>query len=146
MIKKLITAAVLFMLLGGTAIQAQSKTETAVAAAVEKLRLAMTSGDSIQLSQLVTDDLSYGHSSGHIDDKKTFVSKLVSGKSDFVSITLSEQQITLHGKTAIVRHKLDAVTNDNNKPGEVHLYVLLVWVKEGGVWKLCARQAVKHGV
>lgn len=143
MIKKLITVAALFMLLGGTVIQAQSKTESAVAAAVEKLRLAMTTGDSVQLSQLVTDDLSYGHSSGHIDDKKTFVNKLASGKSDFVSITLSEQQIILHGKTAIVRHKLDAITNDNNKPGEVHLYVLLVWVKEGGVWKLCARQAVK---
>jgi hypothetical protein len=124
----MITAAVFFMLLCVTNIQAQNKTETAVAAAVEKLRIAMTSGDSIQLSQLVSDDLSYGHSSGHIDDKKTFINKLASGKSDFVSITLSEQQIILHGKTAIVRHKL---------------YVMLVWVKQGGVWKLLGRQAVK---
>ncbi len=143
MIKKIIAAAVCFMLLHGTSILAQSKTEKAVGAAVEKLRIAMTSGDSIQLSQLVTDDLSYGHSSGHVDDKATFINKLVSGKSDFVSITLSEQQIILHGKTAIVRHKLDAVTNDNNKPGEVHLYVMLVWVKKGGAWKLLGRQAVK---
>jgi ketosteroid isomerase-like protein len=96
-----------------------------------------------ELENLVSDSLSYGHSGGHIDDKKEFVDKLVTGKSDFVTIDITEQTIRISGKTAIVRHKLNATTNDGGKPGEVHLLVLLVWQKQHGQWKLWARQAVK---
>ena len=117
--------------------------EKAVAFAVEKLRVAMIDADKITLESLVTDKLSYGHSGGHIDDKKEFVEKIVSGKSDFVTIDLIEQTINISGKTAIVRHMLKAKTYDNGKPGEVHLRILLVWQKQGGKWKLLARQAVK---
>ncbi len=123
---------------------AQTKQETAVANAVEQLRNAMVKADSVMLDQLTMDELSYGHSGGHVDDKKEFVQKLTSGKSDFVSINFSEQTITVSGKTAVVRHKLNAFTNDNGKPGEVHLLVLLVWQKTDGKWKLLARQAVKN--
>jgi len=125
-------------------VSAQSKNERAVAAAVENLRKAMVDADSAMLWQLSSPQLSYGHSSGHIDDRLQFVQKIASGKSDFVSINLTEQTITVSGKTAIVRHKLDAVTNDNGKPGEVHLLVLLVWQKHGRNWVLLARQAVKN--
>ncbi|MEQ1678647.1 MAG: hypothetical protein ABL876_18265 [Chitinophagaceae bacterium] len=45
----------------------------------------------------------------------------------------------------MVRHILNAKTNDGGKPGEVHLRVLLVWQKTGGKWVLLARQAVKMG-
>ncbi|MBK7559971.1 MAG: nuclear transport factor 2 family protein [Chitinophagaceae bacterium] len=122
---------------------AQSKQETALANAVEKLRKAMIDGDKTALEEMVADKLSYGHSGGHIDDKKEFVDKLASGKSDFVTIDLTEQTISISGKTAIVRHKLSATTNDGGKLGEVHLHVMLVWQKQGGKWILLARQAVK---
>lgn len=124
-------------------INAQSKQETAVANATEQLRKAMIDADKAALEDLVTDQLSYGHSGGHIDDKTEFVEKIVSGKSDFVTIDLSEQTIGVSKKTAIVRHVLTAKTNDGGKPGEVHLRVLLVWQKQHGKWKLLARQAVK---
>jgi ketosteroid isomerase-like protein len=42
-----------------------------------------------------------------------------------------------------VRHIFSAVTNDGGKPGEAHLSVLMVWMKQKGQWKLLARQAVK---
>ena len=122
---------------------AQEK-ENAVAAAVEQLRQAMIDADQSKLESLVSDQLSYGHSSGVIDDKKTFVDKIVTGKSDFVSIDLSEQTITVSDKTAIVRHFFKAKTNDGGKPGEVQLRIMLVWQKQKGGWKLLARQAVKN--
>ncbi|MEO7925075.1 MAG: nuclear transport factor 2 family protein [Chitinophagaceae bacterium] len=140
--KRLFITLIPFLILSAT-INAQSKQEKAIAAAVEKLRTAMIDGNKTQLEDIVMDELSYGHSGGHIDDKKEFVEKLSSGKSDFVTITLTGQTISVSGKTAIVRHKLDATTNDGGKPGEVHLLVLLVWQKQGGQWKLLARQAVK---
>ncbi len=124
-------------------INAQSKKETAVANAVEKLRVAMVNGVKEKLEAIVSDKLSYGHSGGHVEGKTEFVEKIVSGKSDFVSIDLTEQSISISGKTAVVRHILTAKTNDNGKPGDVHLRILLVFHKEGGQWKLLARQAVK---
>jgi len=117
--------------------------EIAVAAAVEQLRLAMVSGDRAALANIAAEQLSYGHSGGLIENKAEFVEKIASGNSDFVSITLSEQSIAISGKTAIVRQRLDAVTNDGGKPGEAHIKVLLVWQKQGKQWKLLARQAVK---
>jgi hypothetical protein len=119
------------------------KTEKEVAEAVENLRLQMINPDSLKLAALVSDKLSYGHSGGHIEDKAAFIQTLVSGKSDFVTIDLSEQQITVVDKMAIVRHILNATNNDGGKPGTVKLSILSVWYKEKGGWKLIARQAVK---
>jgi len=122
---------------------AQDKNEKAVAAAVENLRKAMVDADSTMLDKLTYAQLSYGHSGGHIDNKQEFISKITSGKSDFVSMDLSDQTIVVNKKVAMVRHTLSAKTNDNGKPGEVHLLVLLIWQKQHGSWKLLARQAVK---
>lgn len=122
---------------------AQTKTEKNVAAVVERLRIAMVDANKEELEKLTADKLSYGHSGGTVEGKAAFVEKITSGRSDFVSINLSAQTISVSGKTAIVRHHLDAVTNDGGKPGEVHLLVLLVLQKQGSHWKLLARQAVK---
>ncbi|QHS58636.1 nuclear transport factor 2 family protein [Chitinophaga agri] len=122
---------------------AQSKDEKNVATQVESLKKALVDGDRASLEKLTDDKLSYGHSNGRIEDKATFVSNLVTGKSDFVTIDLTDQKIAIAGNTAIVRHTLSADINDNGVAGHVKLYVLLVWSKEDGQWKLLARQAVK---
>ena len=103
----------------------------------------MISGNKTDLENIASNQLSYGHSNGYVEDKKEFVEKLASGKSDFLSITNKEQTVSIVKNTAIVRHILLAETNDNNEPGKVNLKVLLVFVKANGNWKLLARQAVK---
>lgn len=125
---------------------AQSKDEKAVATQVEALRKAMVDADRAALEKLTDAKLTYGHSGGKLEDQATFVNNIVSGHSDFLSIELSDQTVVVSGSTAVVRHNLTAATNDNGKPGNVHLHILLVWVKEGGQWKLLARQAVKQPV
>ena len=126
-----------------TAVNAQSKAEKKVASAVETLTAAMVSGVRSDLEDIAADKLSYGHSSGNIENKASFVESIASGKSDFVSIDLTEQSIDVSGKTALVRHKLSAKTNDNGKAGTVKQGVLLVFQKQKGDWKLLARQAFK---
>ncbi|MDQ0571362.1 hypothetical protein QFZ42_003196 [Variovorax paradoxus] len=118
--------------------------EPAVAAAAERLRVAMIDPTPAALGALVADDLSYGHSGGRVDTKASFIGDLVAGKSDFVSIAITEQTIkVVGGDTAIVRHTLAADTLDSGKPGKVALKILGVWQKQGGDWKLLARQAVR---
>ena len=122
---------------------AQTKEEKEVAQAIETLKRGMISGDKTVLEKLAASELTYGHSSGKIEDKTAFVEAIVSKKSDFVKIDLTNQTIKVVGNTAIVRHILSAETNDGGVPGTVKLAVLLVWQKQNGQWKLLARQAVK---
>jgi ketosteroid isomerase-like protein len=127
---------------GGGASAASAQPE--VAAAAERLRIAMIDPTAAALGALVADDLSYGHSGGKVDTKASFIADLVDGKSDFVTIAITEQTIkVVDANTAIVRHTLAADTNDSGKPGKVALKILGVWQKQGGSWKLLARQAVR---
>jgi ketosteroid isomerase-like protein len=141
--KIVLSLACVSLLLFTVKLSAQSKDEQAVAIAVEFMKAAMISGDRIALENLAAEKLTYGHSSGVLDDKKQFVEKIASGQSDFVSIDLKNQTIAVTGKTAIVRHELYARINDSNKPAEINLKVMLVFQKQKGGWKLLARQAVK---
>jgi len=143
MIRKLFFTAIILPAMIMVA-NAQSEVETSVANAVEKLRKAMIDGNKEELENIASDKLSYGHSGGYVEGKAEFVDKIVSGKSDFVTIELKDQTINISGKTAVVRHKLNATTNDNGKPGEVHLAILLIFQKDHKQWKLLARQAVKQ--
>lgn len=117
--------------------------EQQVAAAVETLRKAMIDADKTTLEKIAADQISYGHSSGLIENKAAFVQNIVSGNSDFVTIDLSEQTISIAGDVALVRHKLVAETNNNGQPGKANIGVLLVWKKQARQWRLLARQAFK---
>lgn len=141
MIKKMICLIMIAMIINGT--MAQSKDEVAVNAAVESLKKAMVDGDKAGLEKITAEKLSYGHSSGKVEDKPTFVDNIVTGKSDFVIIELTNQTVSVSGDAAIVRHTLAATTNDNGNAGSVKLNIMLVWQKQKGQWKLLARQAVK---
>jgi hypothetical protein len=132
------------MLVGAVApAAAQEMNDPTLVSAVEALRKALIDPTKAVLDKLTMDELSYGHSSGLIQDKAAFEEALLSGASDFVSIELTDQTLKVVGNTAWVRHKLSAVTNDAGKQGETHLSVLLIWMKQKGQWRLLARQAVK---
>jgi ketosteroid isomerase-like protein len=123
---------------------AQSTDEKTVAAAVETLRKAMIDADKSILESLTAEELSYGHSSGAIEDKAAFVEAIVSGKSNFNTIELSDQTIKFAGNAAIVRHKFKAeLVGTGGVLNNVNIGVLQVWQKQKGKWKLIARQAVK---
>lgn len=142
MIKNLIVAMTFLMAI--TVFGQKQTDKDAITNATEKLRLAMISGDKSALESLIVPELTYGHSGGHIDDSTEFVEKLVSKKSDFLTIDITNQNVQIVGNTAIVRHHLYATTADLGKaPGEVTLDILLVWTKVKKDWKLLGRQAVK---
>lgn len=122
---------------------AQSADEKEVAATVEKFKKALLDPTKENLDELTAPELSYGHSSGKMEDKATFMQSLISKSSDFVTMELSQQTIKIIGNTAIVRHNLNAETVDGGKPGTAKIGVLLIWQKQQGKWKLLARQAFK---
>lgn len=144
MLKKILLTVSLCSLLGAVPAYAAKDETAAVSGAAEKLRVLMVEPDKAKLGALVSGDLSYGHSGGKIDTKESFIDDLMTGVSDFLSITINDQTVKVVGDTAIIRHTLTGDTHDKGKdPGKVNIKILQVWKKQGGQWKLLARQAVR---
>lgn len=120
-----------------------SKDEIEVANRVELFRKALIYPDADTLKELTSKDLSYGHSSGVVQNQTVFIEKLVNGESDFVSIEFQNQSIELIGNIGIVRHNLAAHTKDDGVDKYIKIGILLVWQKQKNKWLLIARQAFK---
>ena len=120
-----------------------SKEESAVADSVEAFRKALIDPTESNLKALTSKDLSYGHSSGVLQDQKVFIEKLLNGESDFVTIEFQNQSIQVTGDVAIVRHNLVAHTKDSGVEKDIKIGNVLVWQKQKDKWLLIARQAFK---
>ncbi|CAN7616852.1 nuclear transport factor 2 family protein [Trinickia sp. LjRoot230] len=135
-------AATAFMTASLVAHAASETEETAaVAKAVETMRTAMLASDGAALGKLVENDLTYGHSSGRIQDKAAFLKEL-DGTHSFKSLSLSNQTINVVGDDAVVRHIFDSENNQpDGKITNAHIGVVQVWKKHQDGWRLLARQA-----
>jgi ketosteroid isomerase-like protein len=139
-------SALAFLALGATAAPALAETSDAAAVteAVSELTKAMLGADKAKLDSLVSDQLSYGHSGGVIQDKKDFVDVIATKKTVYKSIELSKQTVAIAGNNAIVRHAWESESGTGDGKWNVSkISVLQVWQKEPGGWKLLARQAFK---
>jgi ketosteroid isomerase-like protein len=141
---KIFLTLLIFSMITTTQVLSQSADEKAVASAVEKFRQAMVAADINTLKSLTAEEVSYGHSTGLVENKGEFIDQFVTGKSVFVNITLSDQTVRIVGDAAIVRYRHTGDTNNNKVPGKVDILILMVWQKQSGEWKLLARQAVKN--
>lgn len=122
---------------------ADNKDAASLEQQINTLTSAMVEGNANILRAVSSKHLSYGHSSGQVENQEEFIEKIASGRSDFVKIELKNQTITLSGDTALVRHELVADTADGGVANTIHLGIFLVWQKEGDTWKLLGRQAFK---
>ena len=127
----------------GQPVAAQSSDEAAVAQAVEAFRKAQLAKDRNQFETLCVDQMSYGHSSGRIETKTQFIDDATGPRSVWNFIDLSNQNIQIVGNNAIVRHMFTGENVSEGKTNAIKIGILMVWQKQGGSWKLLARQAYK---
>ena len=107
------------------------------------LKNSLIGKDSIALSSLLADDVTYGHTNGLIQTKAQLIRDVVSGVQDYKIIEPSDMNIRVFDHTAIVDMKSAVKMIFNNNPLEFNMYVTLVWIRKDGDWKLEARQSVK---
>ncbi len=142
-------AAAAFLASGASALAlppalAQGNAAAAVAEAVAALTKAMLTPDKAKLEALTADQLSYGHSSGKVEDKAAFVDVVASKKTVYKSIELSKQTVVVAGNDAIVRHAWESESGTGDGKWNVSkIGVLQVWQKQPTGWRLLARQAFK---
>ncbi|KAA8718486.1 nuclear transport factor 2 family protein [Pseudomonas cannabina] len=140
--KKLTLLIGLLCLFTGYAAAAPSD-EADVAQAVDKLTQAMWHKDITQLKALTADNLTYGHSSGTIQDKQAFIADIETGKSAFNELKMLNQNITLSGDVAMVRNHFSAQAVNSGKVVPTEIENFQIWQKQNGQWLLIGRQAFR---
>ena len=127
-----------------TATWAASPDESAVDNAMNRLSAAMIAGDAQKMKALTADTLTYGHSSGKVQDQAAFIDTIASGQTRYKRIDLSNTVTAVTGDNAVVRDHFSGTTESAGKLADVDFDVLLVWQKQNGEWKLLARQGYKY--
>lgn len=122
---------------------ASSGDEAAVKQDIEALRKALLTADKAKLEQLTADQVSYGHSDGRVQNKAEFINGVMTRKAVVKSIEFPELTVAIAGDAAIARHLYTSESETDGKPSSVKIGALAVWQKQGGNWKLLARQGFK---
>lgn len=114
-----------------------------VAQAVDHLTQAMLHKDIAELNALTAENLTYGHSSGKIQDKQAFIADIETGKSAFKTLEMQNQTITVSGDVALVRHHFSAQALKGTEVVPTEIENFQIWQKQDGKWLLVGRQAFK---
>jgi ketosteroid isomerase-like protein len=142
--RKIILAFVLSTLLTfSSKAQQNNSAQQEVMMKMANLQNAILSKDSVALSNLLADDVTYGHSNGLIQTKAEVIRSIMSGEQDYKSIEPSNMVVRVYDNAGIVNTKMKASVIYQGKPNELNMAVTFTWVKINGDWKLVARQSVK---
>ena len=117
--------------------------EKDIKSSIEALNKATISQDKQILEKLTVHELSYGHSTGLIENKTEYLKDILSGPTQFLQIDNADQTISVAGDIAIVRNICTIKAIKAGEPLDLKIGVLMIWKKEGADWKLLARQGYK---
>ena len=122
--------------------QTYSKKEKALLIQVSKLDSLMENNNS-KILELFSDDVSFGHSNGWLQNKDDFKKDFESGKVKYQSVKQTElKEFKIKNKFANVRRIIAVKGLYKNETFEMKLSVLEFWIKQKGIWKLWSRQSV----
>jgi len=116
--------------------EAASGAGAAVLAAQDR-RFALTiAGDVDALGAMMTDDMTYTHSSAVTETKAELLDGLKSGKYVYREIKAPERRVRVWGDAAAVSGPVHIVIEPGGKRTEIDLYFTELYVKQGGRWKM----------
>lgn len=121
---------------------AASETD-AVAAALETYRTGLLTANGKLFNALFSDPIAYGHSTGRVQTRKEVIDEAGNGKSHWTSITFTDLAFQFNGANAVSRCVFNGEQMVNGQHNTLRFGLLVVWVKQGGKWKLLARQGYK---
>ena len=126
--------------------RAQSKQEKALMERTYLLsQTVFGTKDSATVEDLFAKKLTYGHSSGKMETREEAIMAITKNKSRYTDTAISNISVISDGDdVAIVRCHFKATEQKaDGTTSPLNLGLMLVWVKEGGKWRLMGRQAIK---
>ncbi len=103
---------------------------------------AMIDADIDKLNNLLTDDLTYAHTTGWTETKTGYLETIKSGRINYISFVPKDVEIRIYGETAVLTGKVDV----NLGRTDFTIRFLEVQRKVDGTWKLTAWQSVLNKV
>jgi ketosteroid isomerase-like protein len=96
---------------------------------------AMLKNDFAALETLLSDDLTYTHSSAKVDTKASFITALKSGQVKYKKVDREDTRIHVFGTVAIVtgRARVNVVVQGEDK--HIDLRYSDAWFKKGDSWQ-----------
>ena len=117
--------------------------EAEIRQAETKWAAAVRGKDVAALDQMFTPGLIYAHATGKIEDKKTYLERLKSGKQHYTGVTQEKVRIEMYGDSAVA-HAIMRMTGTNDAgPFDDHVMMMHLWVKQDAGWRLAAHQTTK---
>ena len=119
------------------------KAEQQVLQAEKDRFAAMVKGDRAALEKLLSDDLTYTHSTALLENKEQFIKSVTSGNIDYVSIVPSEPdwKVRVNGNTAVVNGVAAVNVVDTGKDRKIRIRFTTVQANRNGAWQLLAWQS-----
>lgn len=138
---KFITLAFLLNFIFGFS-QNYSKQEKVLISQISKLDSLMQNNDS-KILTLFSDDVSFGHSNGWVQNYDDFKTDFESGKVKYQLVNQTElKEFKIKNKFANIRRIIAVKGFYKNEIFEMKLSVLEFWILQKGIWKLWSRQSV----
>lgn len=110
---------------------------------IQLLDFYMKNNDSAIL-ELFSEDVSFGHSNGWVQNFDDFKKDFESNKVSYKSIEQTDfSEFKRNRKTVSLRRKVKVVGIYKIYDFEMTLSLLEIWVKKGKSWKLWSRQAIE---
>ena len=140
---RFLLAIVIGVMLSAAGFAQTGKPEQQVLQAEKDRFAAMIKGDRAALEKLLSDDLTYTHSSALFESKEQFIKSVTSGNIDYVSIVPSEAdwKVRVNGTTAIVNGIAAVNVVDTGKDRKIRIRYTTIHTNRGGAWLLQAWQA-----
>lgn len=112
--------------------------------ALERQRFeAMTTKNTAALEVMLSDQLTYTHSNGLIEDKQQHLENIRTGKLQYRSIQPEEMKLRFYRRTVVGTGIVNVTGVLNEKEFSIQLCYTDVYVKQKGKWRLAAWQSLK---
>jgi Domain of unknown function (DUF4440) len=134
----------LSVLCWGMAALAQSGDTTAVVKALDALEKGLVAKDTNAVKSRLAKDVAYGHSNGWVQGKDDVVKDMASGYLAYQRIDRISLSVDLREDKAIVRERASVAGSRGGKDFAMEIFVLQLWTRHKGDWKLVMRQSAKQ--
>ena len=105
----------------------------------------MMKKDGAALARLYHEDLSYGHSSGLVENKAEAVNHIITTKADYAAVDLIDTKVKIQGTLALVNGRVNYRQVTDGKANDVRMFVLHVWLRTPQGWQMIGRQSTREG-
>lgn len=104
---------------------------------------ALTDQDTAALDQVLSDDLTYTHSSAHVDTKATYIASIRSGELKYVSIVPDELKVRVYGNAAVITGRAEFKSESHGQAATMELRFTDTYVRQNGGWQMVAWESTR---